>query len=62
MLSRNGTFLTVAVAAGSRVVVVTADATLADGPLTDTQVQQLVELVLGAPGDGGRREALGDHR
>ena len=42
-----------------RVVVVTADATLADGPLTDTQVQQLVELVLGAPGDGGRREALG---
>lgn len=46
MLSRNGTFLTVAVAAGSRVVVVTADATLADGPLTDTQVQQLVELVL----------------
>lgn len=48
MLSRNGSgvFLTVAVAAGSHVVVVTADATLADGPLTDTQVQQLVELVL----------------
>ena len=56
VVSRRDAFLTVAVAAGSRVVVLTADAALADAPLTEAQVQQLVELVLArllTAGDGG---------